>query len=123
MKDEIETARNLRKNQTDAEKKLWLFLRNRQLTGLKFRRQFPIKNCVVDFCCFEEKLVIEVDGGQHSVATHQDQERTSVIEKEGYRILRFWNHDVLQNIESVLISIKKAIKSPSPQPSPSRERK
>ncbi len=98
--------RALRKNATDAEKLLWSILRNRQL-GYKFRRQHSINPYITDFCCVESKLIIEIDGGQHAQEPHRqkDQERTQFLERKGYRILRYWNIDVLQNTESVIESV------------------
>ncbi len=116
-------ARKLRRNQTDTEKKLWLHLRNRQLSGFKFRRQHPIGKYIADFCCFERRLIIEVDGGQHSGDSVNDFLRADYLTKKGYQIVRFWNHEILQNMESVLAVIVRALKSPSPQSSPSRERR
>lgn len=96
-----ELARNLRKNSTDAEKKLWQFLRKRQICGCKFRRQVVIEPYVVDFVCFEEKLIIELDGGQHLLQKVEDEFREECLKKKGYSILRFWNDDVLLKTESV----------------------
>lgn len=106
--DIIDFSRNLRQNQTDVEKKLWYELRNRRFLGLKFRRQFPIDKYIVDFCCFEKKLIIELDGGQHNEITSlkYDEARTKFFKDEGYQVLRFWNTDVVNNIEGVLESIK-----------------
>ncbi len=97
-------ARGLRRRQTDAEGKLWEKLRGRQL-GIKFRRQQPIGPYVVDFCCLERLLVIEVDGGQHVDQAHRDAERDAWLEGQGFRVLRFWNNDVLENIEGTLTAI------------------
>lgn len=94
-------ARRLRRDSTDAEHALWNVLRNRQLDGRKFRRQTPIGRSIVDFVCMERRLVIEVDGGQHQEQTLQDEERTQAIESEGYRVMRFWNNDVLSDLDSV----------------------
>ncbi|WP_459943155.1 endonuclease domain-containing protein [Deferrisoma palaeochoriense] len=99
-------ARRLRQNQTDAEHRLWRFLRNRQMLGKKFRRQAPMGPFVVDFVCHEARLIIEVDGGQHAVQVEQDRRRAEWLEHNGYRVLRFWNHDVLQNTEAVLEKIR-----------------
>ena len=98
-------ARELRRETTEAETLLWKNLRNRQLAGLKFRRQQPIGRYVTDFCCEEEKLVVELDGGQHADDTDRDEERTQYIEKFGYRVIRYWNNEVLIDIESVLADI------------------
>ena len=113
-------ARTLRKHQTDAEKLLWNRLRNRQLEGCKFRRQQTIGTYIADFLCLEPKLVIELDGGQHAGQTEQDEQRTQYLQNLGYRVLRFWNHEVLREPDAVLesIQIALAIKVPSPQPSP-----
>jgi very-short-patch-repair endonuclease len=105
------TARQLRNNQTEAEKILWSKLRDKQIDGVKFRRQQPIENYVVDFVSFEKRLIIEIDGGQHDEAEikKKDEQRTAWLEKDGYRVIRFWNNDVLMNIEGVLIKIKEAL--------------
>ena len=94
---------------TDAERALWTRLRNRQLTSLKFRRQVPIGPYIVDFVCFEEKLVIEIDGGQHAENTEADLIRTQWLENEGYRVIRFWNNEVLGNTVGVLRAIEGAL--------------
>ncbi len=93
-------ARNLRKNSTDAENLLWRHLRAGRLEGLKFRRQQPIGNHIVDFVCFEKRLVIEVDGGQHG--TEKDSKRDKWFAEQDFRVLRFWNNEVLGNISGVL---------------------
>ena len=99
--NKVERARQLRKNQTDAEKSLWQHLRRRQIDGWRFRRQHPIGNYIVDFFCFEKGLVVEIDGGQHSEQVDYDEERTKWLESQGYRVLRFWNNEVLREIEAV----------------------
>ena len=96
-------ARSLRRNATDAEALLWSRLRNRQLNGVKFRRQVPIGPYIADFLSAEARLIVELDGGQHSVET--DATRTTFLETAGLRVIRFWNHDVLGNIEGVLETI------------------
>lgn len=98
-------ARALRNGATDAEQVLWRHLRGRQLQGLKFRRQYPIAGYIADFACVEAKLVIELDGGQHAEQTSYDTERTRKIECNGYRVLRFWNDDVLLRTAEVLDEI------------------
>ncbi|MEM1020585.1 MAG: endonuclease domain-containing protein [Pseudomonadota bacterium] len=98
-------AKALRSNLTDAEAKLWQSLRRRQLNDLRFRRQVPIKGYIADFVCHEAKLVIELDGGQHAEAEVYDGYRTKVLTGEGYRVLRFWNNDVMTNFEGVLSEI------------------
>jgi adenine-specific DNA-methyltransferase len=101
-------ARALRNNLTDAERHLWRHLRLRNIQGLKFRRQHPIAGFIADFACVEARLVVELDGGQHADATHYDEARTRKIEANGYRVLRFWNNDVLQQTDAVLEVIWKA---------------
>jgi very-short-patch-repair endonuclease len=96
--------RLLRSNMTDAECALWKRLRGCQLNGCKFRRQHPFGDFILDFVCLEAKLVIEVDGGQHNEST-QDMARGQVLENAGYRVMRFWNNQVLNEIESVVESI------------------
>jgi very-short-patch-repair endonuclease len=100
-------ARKLRQYATDAEMRLWSHLRSRQLEGAKFVRQFPIGPHVADFACRDAHLAIELDGGQHSPEI--DAPRTEVIEASGYRIIRFWNHDVLQNTDGVLEAIRQEL--------------
>lgn len=98
-------ARTLRNAATDAERVLWRHLKGRRLAGHKFRRQFPIAGFITDFACVEARLVIELDGGQHLDATTYDAVRTRRIETNGYRVLRFWNDDVLLRTELVLEEI------------------
>jgi very-short-patch-repair endonuclease len=115
-------ARKLRENQTDVENKLWSQLRGRQLTGVKFRRQHPIGPFIVDFCCVERGLVVELDGGQHAERSDVDERRTRVLERFGYRVLRFWDNDVLRNFDAVLERISEALEGPHPRPLPLRGR-
>ncbi len=116
-------ARNLRKSSTDAEKKLWRCLRTRQMEGLKFRRQQQIGRFIVDFVCFEKKLIIEADGGQHAVEESRDALRTGWLTEQGFTVLRFWNHDVLKNIDGVLEKIReRCLAPPHPDPLPRGER-
>jgi very-short-patch-repair endonuclease len=103
-------ARRLRSTPTDAETRLWSRLRRRQLDGFRFRRQQPIGAYVVDFFCAEAKLVVEVDGGQHGDDAARDVTRTRWLEKHGYRVIRFWNNDVLANTDGVLIAIREALR-------------
>jgi len=108
-------ATQLRKQPTDAETRLWSRLRRKQLDGLRFRRQAPIGPYVVDFFCPVAKLVIEVDGGQHAEQQDYDDQRTRWLEERGYRVVRFWNNDVLANTEGVLAEILRAVRlSPPP---------
>ena len=105
MHDLVGLARNLRKSQTDAENLLWQHLRRNQLAGLSFRRQHPVGRYIVDFVCLEKRLILEIDGGQHAIEQENDEERTNWLMSEGYRLLRFWNNDVLKNLEGVLETI------------------
>ncbi len=104
-------AQRLRKASTDAERKLWSILRNRQLSSYKFRRQIPLRNYIVDFVCFEAKLVIEVDGGHHQEQSGHDEMRTRGLMEGGFRVLRFWNNQVLTNPESVQKAILAELES------------
>ena len=104
-------ARKLRQEQTDAEQLLWHVLRNRQFGGLKFRRQFPVTPYVLDFYCHEASLAIEVDGGQHNEPDRErrDAERTAYLGTQGITVIRFWNHEVLQETEAVLEQLHEAL--------------
>jgi adenine-specific DNA-methyltransferase len=105
-------ARQLRAGQTDTERKLWSHLRNRGLAGFKFKRQHPIGKYIVDFACLEMRLIVEVDGGHHSNA--KDEDRTRFLELAGYRVIRFWDNQVLQETEDVLEAILASLPRPSP---------
>ncbi len=130
-RNNIERCRNLRKNQTDAEKKLWSLLRNRQLSGVKFRRQFSIGGYILDFYCPEYKLGIEADGGQHYEAEGrlQDEHRRMVLNRLGVELIRFSDREILTNIHGVYEVIQRSIEKkkerrfPSPLSSPQRERR
>jgi very-short-patch-repair endonuclease len=100
-------ARKLRKNQTDAEALLWSRLKNRQLAGLKFRRQKLIEQYIVDFACTEKKIVIELDGSQHLLELNKQKDafRTAILESKGYKVIRFWDNEVLNNTQGVLEKI------------------
>jgi adenine-specific DNA-methyltransferase len=104
-------AKQLRKNSTDAERALWRILRSRQVGGHKFRRQQPLGPSIVDFVCLEARLVVEVDGGQHDAEVDRvyDLARSQWLEKDGFRVLRFWNHEVLNQLESVSEAISNAL--------------
>ena len=112
----IPRARQLRKSSTDAERALWNILRNRQVAGSRFRRQGPIGPYIVDFVCFESRLVIEVDGGQHAELADYDAGRTAWLETQGFRVMRFWNNQVLQETNAVREAIAMAVLGPSPSP-------
>ena len=99
-------ARELRKSMTDAERRLWRYLRSEQLNGIRFRRQYVIGNYITDFAAPEIRLIVELDGGQHAIQQAYDQQRSAFLQSQGYRVLRFWNHDVLQQTESVLAEIR-----------------
>jgi len=113
-------AAKLRHNQTDAERKMWMLLRDRRLEGFKFRRQTPIGRYIVDILCPQKGLIVELDGGQHN-DSRTDAQRTAWLESRGYRVLRFWNNDVLTNPEGVLTTVLLALnKPPSPLEGPLR---
>ena len=114
----IITARNLRKRLTNTERFLWSKIRARQIEGCNFRRQTPIGKYIVDFVCHEQRVIVEVDGGQHSENVEQDFIRDKWLREQGYRILRFWNNEVLTNIEGVLEVIRDNCKSHPPLKSP-----
>ncbi|MBT3389953.1 MAG: endonuclease domain-containing protein [Chloroflexi bacterium] len=99
-------AAALRQATTPAERKLWAQLRGRKLRNVKFRRQHAIGNYIVDFCAVQEKLVIELDGSQHLDQVEYDQERTATLEQQGYRVLRFWNAQVMKNIAGCRLAIE-----------------
>jgi very-short-patch-repair endonuclease len=104
-------SRGLRKNSTDAERKLWSILRSRQLGGFKFRKQVEIDGYVVDFLCAEKRLIIEVDGGQHT--PERDAPRTAYLESQGFRLIRFWNNEVLENLDGIWTRIEEALSTPA----------
>jgi len=117
----VSIARKLRGNPTDAETRLWSRLRRKQVDGHRFRRQVPLGPYVADFVCLEARLIVEVDGGQHADNTAEDAARTAWLEGRGYRLLRFWNNDVLGNTEGVVEAIRLALAGcPPPRPSPAR---
>ena len=103
-------ARALRKHPTEAELRLWQKLKRRQIAGMKFRRQQPLGPFVVDFVCFECRVIVEVDGGQHAKQAAYDAGRTRWLEAQGYRVLRFWNNEVLAQTEAVTQTILDAVK-------------
>ena len=112
-------ARQLRKNPTDAERLLWQKLRFWQVDGRKFRRQQPLGGYIVDFVCLERRLIVELDGGQHADRNAYDKKRDDWLRSQGFVILRFWNHDVLNNIDGVMEQILDSLKNtPDLNPSP-----
>ena len=116
-----DTARSLRHRSTDAERKLWRCLRTLKAPGFHFRRQVPIDHFIVDFACYSKRLVIELDGGQHNFSTHErkDRARDVYLRDQGFTVLRFWNNDVMRNINGVTESIIASLNQiPTPNPSP-----
>lgn len=111
-------TRHLRRNPTEAELRLSYFLKARRLRGFKFRRQFPIGDYIADFCCYERRLVVELDGGQHQSRQRQDRLRTEFINGERFRVLRFWNPEVLSEVVRVLEVILEALAEELPTPRP-----
>src|SRR5687767_138520 len=101
----LSRARTLRKEPTDAERRLWKRLRYRQADGVKFRRQRPIGNYIADFVCLEAMLIVEVDGSQHADQVAYDEERTAFLVTEGYEVLRVWNNEVMRRPDSVMEAI------------------
>ena len=110
-KQSLGNARYARRHPTDAEACLWRQLRRKQLAGLSFRRQHPVGRYLLDFYCHEARLAVELDGGEHAEASHlqRDTERTAKLQAMGIRVVRFWNHDVLGNVEGVMQAIRQAL--------------
>ncbi len=106
-------ARHLRTNPTEAEKRLWTVLRRQQVEAHWFRRQAPIGRYIVDFVCLRRRLVVEIDGGQHATRGQAEAARTAWLESQGFRVLRFWNNDVLGNTNGVVEAIRQALREPS----------
>lgn len=106
----LDNARRLRREMTDAEKRLWYYLRAHRFLGLKFKRQKPIGPYIVDFICTERFLVVELDGSQHQQQAEYDQQRERYLESRGYRVLRFWNHQILAETEAVLEQIQQVVR-------------
>ena len=112
-------ARRLRRQSTDAERALWSKLRDRRLGGVRFRRQAPVGSYIADFVSHERKLIVELDGGQHDVRRAYDGRRTRWLESRGYKVLRFWNDDVLLRLAPVLEAIARELRESAPEsPSP-----
>ncbi len=112
-------ARALRNSPTEAERALWRHLRLRQMDGHKFRRQQPLGRYIVDFICLEKRLIVELDGSQHAEQFAADAGRAAWLETQGFRVIRFWNQDVLQNMPAVREAIRQALLEEYPPPSPS----
>lgn len=109
----IQHARHLRTNTTDVERRLWRHIRQRQVDGFRFRRQVPLGPYIADFVCFEARLVVEVDGGQHAERVAEDARRTAWLKSQEFRVLRFWNNDVFVNMEGVVETIRLALRDTS----------
>jgi lysyl-tRNA synthetase class 2 len=127
MNPNTAVAKRLRRGQTNAERVLWFRLRERRLAGWKFRRQMPIDRYVVDFCCPDARLIVELDGGQHDEQRDADAARSRVFDAMGCPVLRFWNNDVLSNADGVLEVILSTVNQhrsfpPHPDPLPNGER-
>jgi adenine-specific DNA-methyltransferase len=111
-------SRQLRRNQTDAEKALWRLLRASNLAGFKFRRQHPLAGYIVDFVCLERKLIVELDGGQHAQQTAYDQAREEKLQALRFRTIRIWNNQLLEEREAAATVILEALTAPHPGPLP-----
>jgi len=109
----IQRAKQLRTNQTEAEQRLWYHLRAHRFMGLKFKRQKPIGPFIVDFVCLSHKLIVEVDGGQHQGQRDYDCQRDTWLRQKGFTVLRFWNHQVLNQTDTILEAIRLAVKKAS----------
>lgn len=114
--DLLARAKRLRVEQTVIEQRLWYYLRAHRFMGLKFKRQKPIGRYIVDFVCMEHRLIIEIDGGQHAEQSRYDQARDDWLRSEGYTVLRFWNNEVLLQMESVLERIRNEVFPSPPAP-------
>ena len=114
-------VRRLRREQTQAESLLWQQLRGKRLAGAKFRRQHLIGNSIVDFCCLRSRLIIEVDGSQHAEEAEIDAARTARLEAQGYKVIRFWSHEILGNLEGMLTIIAEALREDLSGPGPDSE--
>lgn len=113
----LNKAKTLRSQQTEAEQRLWYHLRAHRFLGLKFKRQKPMGRYIVDFVCLEQRLIIEIDGGQHAEQLDHDQRRDAWLRSQGYTVLRFWNDEVMQHLDEVLEQIRCTL-TLSPNPSP-----
>ena len=111
-----QTQRKWRRNMTDAELRLWRYLKGRQLSGFKLRRQHPFDDYVLDFVCLEAMLIIEVDGAQHAQNTISDRARTKTLREAGFKVVRFWNNEVLEQMEAVKELIWTTLNEQNPSP-------
>ena len=119
----VNKARALRHRETETEQIIWSWLRDNKIDGVKFRRQQPVGKFIVDFVSFEKKLVIEIDGGQHSFELNktEDEARKQWLESQGFRVIRFWNNEVSSNLEGVILQIEETLRGhPHPDPLPSK---
>ncbi|MDO8534196.1 MAG: endonuclease domain-containing protein [Xanthobacteraceae bacterium] len=105
-------ARAMRKVSTDAERTMWLLLRDRRLAGFKFRRQVPFQGYILDFVCYDHRVIVEIDGGQHSTSV-RDKARSTVLKREGFRVLRYWNNEVIKNPDGVLDNLVERLGLPT----------
>src|SRR5258708_437184 len=103
--------RQMRKSPTEIERALWFLLRSRQLKKFKFRRQHPIGHCIVDFCCLQKRLVVEIDGQHHSTQKEEDKKRSNFLSEQGFTVIRFWNSEIKKQPEVVLDRIEKTLGS------------
>jgi len=119
----LNNAKQLRSTMTEVEKKIWYQLRAKRFAGYKFRRQVPMGKYIPDFICYQPKLIVELDGGQHALQQDYDKVRDAFFVSEGFRVLRFWNNEVMENMDGVLTVILNALKKPPlPDPLPQGER-
>ena len=119
QRDLLPLAKRMRREPTEAERRLWAILRGRRMGGAKFKRQEQIGDYIVDFVCFSEKLIVEADGSQH-IESRADEVRDAYLKANGFRVLRFWNNDILANSDAVAEAILAALQPPLPNPSPAR---
>jgi very-short-patch-repair endonuclease len=111
-------AKRMRREPTEAEKLFWWEIRDRRLAGLKFKRQYLIDSYIVDFVCLEHKLIVELDGGQHSEMINNDAKRSAVLQSNGFRVLRVWNAEIFTNMEGVIDAVLAELDRGSSSPSP-----
>jgi very-short-patch-repair endonuclease len=114
-------AKQMRREPTAAEHRLWQILRAKRLAGYKFKRQLPVDHYIADFACLQHRLIVEADGGQHN-ESESDRQRDNHLRNQGFRVLRFWNTEIFENEEGVLARILDVIESPLPNPSPAKGR-